>query len=200
MTHHPDYNNMVLPAIVSFALLGCQTIIFAQEGSAGTVYSVANTLAIGNSAFYDFGQFEATYVRQISALFIFRNPTGQLLTITALYPSCGCTAAIVTSKVALPVTLKPGESLHITVTIDSAHLTPGSIDKSISIYAANHTDPVATLHVTGTILPPVAFSSPTLDFGKVSQLQTCQLSLIYDDSLDADGSSVALVRDRKSVV
>ena len=148
---------------------------------------------------YDFGTLEATHVALISAPFNYRNTTDQPLTITQLRPSCGCPAALLVPKTNLPLTLKPGASLQITVNIDSSHLNPGSIDKSVSIYAANHADPVATLHVTGTILPPVAFSPSLLDLGSSAQQQTRPLSLIYDDSLDADGSSVALVSRDPSI-
>ena len=144
---------------------------------------------------YDFGTLEATHVAQISAPFSYRNATDKPLIITQLHPSCGCTVALLVPKANLPLTLKSGASLQITVNIDPSHLTPGSIDKSVSIYAANHADPIATLHVTGTILPPVTFSPSSLDFGHSASAQSAanSLSLVYDDSLEADGSSVAPV-------
>ena len=45
----------------------------------------------------------------------------------------------------------------------------------------------------------MAFSPSLLDLGSSAQQQTRPLSLIYDDSLDADGSSVALVSRDPSI-
>jgi len=150
---------------------------------------------------YSFGTREATRLAPISAPFTFRNTTTQPLTITELRPSCGCTAALLVPTVKLPLTLQSGASLQITVNIDSSHLTAGSIDKSVSIYAARHAGPIAILHVIGTILPPVAFSPSSLDFGNpaAAQLKSLSLSVVYDDSLSADGSSVSLVSSDPSI-
>jgi len=123
------------------------------------------------------------------------NNTSIRLTITELRPSCGCTSAILGAHAKLPLTLAPGTSVSVKVSIDTFHLTPGKIDKTVAVYAKGNDKPVAILEVTGTILPAVTFSKQVTDFGTLDAgaSPSLPLSVEYDRRLDTLDSHVELV-------
>jgi len=189
----------LLAATVTSALFFCPVVYAAsQKAPAHDGYTSAVS---PKTQSYDFGSLEATKVTVISVPFLYRNTAAHPLQITQLKSSCGCTAAALKGKARLPFTLAPGAALPVTVNIDSYHLTPGSIDKSVSIYAVGHASPVGVLRVTGTILAPVLFTPSSLDFGRLEsgKAASLSLSLAYDGGLDTNGEDIALVSPSSGV-
>ena len=189
----------LLAATISFAPFYC-SLAYASNQVAPVHVGNTSTASPKNQS-YDFGTLEATKITVISVPFLFRNTSTHPLRIAQLKSSCGCTAAALRGKAKLPFTLAPGAALPVTVNIDSYHLTPGSVDKSVSIYAAGRTNPVGVLRVTGTILAPVLFTPSSLDFGRLESGQAASLSLsvVYDHGLDTNSEDLALVSQSSDV-
>ncbi len=150
----------------------------------------------------DFGTLEAAHTTTISVPFTVCNTSTRALVINNVISSCGCAAAVLGSNAKIPVVLPSHASISIRVNIDSYHVTPGSVDKSVSIYAAGYKSPIAILHVTGTIIPPDIFSPLTLDFGPLAEGQpsSVKLTLNYPDSLTKSGTVALTSSDNRFTV
>lgn len=124
---------------------------------------------------YDFGSQSALASLPVVHTFRLHNGGAAPLTVTRLQASCGCTTAVLTGRVrasgqevaaALPVVLSPGETASVHISIDPAHLLPGTVSKDVWVYIQGQATPAATLEIDGTIVPAAAFSPATLDFSR----------------------------------
>lgn len=124
---------------------------------------------------YNFGSQSALVTLPVMHIFRLHNGGAAPLTMTRLQASCGCTTAVLTGQspadgrgvaAALPVVLAPGETASVHVSIDPAHLLPGTVSKDVWVYVQGQTAPAATLEIDGTIVPAAAFSPAALDFSR----------------------------------
>ncbi len=119
---------------------------------------------------YDFGDIKQG--EKVSHTFVLSNGGGDLLKISDVKASCGCTAAAPEKK-----ELAPGESTNLVVTFNSAGRM-GKQSKTIRIYSNDPENPELVLSFTGNVVsasqvsdgaPTIYFSETEHDFGKVNE-------------------------------
>lgn len=109
-----------------------------------------STLAIGAPTIYvaqpvyDFGSvFEGIAVAHT---FMIKNSGDEVLEISGVSASCGCTAAELASK-----SIAPGESVALDVLVNTTGFG-GTISKAITVYSNDPESPLLSLRVTGQVL------------------------------------------------
>lgn len=109
----------------------------------------------------DFGRMNQHETR--SAEVTLTNEGDEVLMITKVEPSCGCTVAELPRDV-----LKPGESMVLPVTFDSRSFS-GDQHKLISVYTNDPENPVLEIPIEATVLVPLMIDPPRkqLGFGRV---------------------------------
>ena len=119
---------------------------------------------------YDFGDIKQG--EKVSHDFVLSNSGGDLLTISNVSASCGCTAAKPEKN-----ELAPGESTNLTVSFNSSGRR-GKQNKTIRIFSNDPQNPEMVLTITGVVVLPgeSTGNSPTIyfpetqhDFGKVNE-------------------------------
>jgi hypothetical protein len=108
---------------------------------------------------YDFGQ--VYQGESVQHAFLFSNQGDEPLLVTKVRSSCGCTAALVSSR-----ELKPGESGEIQANFDSTRFQ-GKISKTIYLYTNDTTQPVAQLYIKGAVKEMVQITPKQINFGTV---------------------------------
>ncbi len=120
---------------------------------------------------YDFGTIPQGQL--VEHVFIIRNIGDKPLTIKAVRPSCGCTAAQVSAKV-----VNPGQSSRIKATFNSTNF-PGSIHKTIAVETDDPRQHMTTLSLTGVVIEEIVISPRQVNFGllKSGASKTVTISL-----------------------
>ena len=104
---------------------------------------------------YDFGSVVEGVA--VSHTFILKNTGDDVLEISGVSVTCGCTAAdLATDSVA------PGESVDLSVLVDTAGFS-GTISKSIVVYSNDPDTPILYLRVTGKLLEAEPHQIPASD-------------------------------------
>jgi len=129
-----------------------------------------------NNADYDFG--EVFQGDKVTYTYTFSNNGDSPLLIDRVKSSCGCTAALLSSK-----TLAPGEEGTIKATFDSTRFR-GSIKKTIFIYSNLAETSPTKLSLSGIVKLIVEFTPLNLDFGKVKEGEEKQLRLTLKNAGD----------------
>lgn len=171
---------MILQIAISFCLF--TTLTFAQL--------MQPKLILQQSSF-DFGDIKQG--EKVSHTFVLSNGGGDLLTITDVKASCGCTAANPEDR-----ELAPGQSTNLVVTFNSAGRM-GKQSKTVRIYSNDPENPEMLLSISGNVVSPTASTgAPTIyfaetqhDFGKVNEGDKVN----YTFSFANKGSSVLTVKD-----
>ena len=119
----------------------------------------AITLTASNAGGYNFGTRSLPAPGLAQAEFELRNTADYPLTVDRLQPTCHCTTGVVMvglevldASHPIPI-LPPGASLKVRVTVILAGHAPGPLRKSVLIFVTGHSDPVARLDISGTLLP-----------------------------------------------
>ena len=119
---------------------------------------------------FDFGDIKQG--DKVTHTFVLSNGGGDLLKITNVKASCGCTAAAPEKD-----ELAPGESTNLNVTFNSAGRR-GKQSKTVRIYSNDPENPEMLLSVTGNVVlstatdgkvPTIYFTETQHDFGKVNE-------------------------------
>ena len=119
---------------------------------------------------YDFGDIKQG--EKVSHDFVLSNSGGDLLTISNVSASCGCTAAKPEKN-----ELAPGESTNLTVSFNSSGRR-GKQNKTIRIFSNDPQNPEMVLTITGVVVlpgegtgnsPTIYFPETQHDFGKVNE-------------------------------
>ena len=112
------------------------------------------------SARFDFGRIGPEHPAVHT--FRLRNGGAAPLTVYNFHSSCGCTSAVLGQAARLPVTVAPGRSLAVRVTLSTADLSPGFVDKTVWVEAYAPSGPVPTvqLEIVGTFGTPAAAEPP----------------------------------------
>ena len=129
--------------------------------------------------------------------FVVSNSGGDLLKISNVTASCGCTAAVPQKK-----ELAPGESTNIKVSFNSTG-RQGRQNKTIRIYSNDPQNPEVVLTFTGSVVlpgdvinnPPVIFFFETEhDFGQVNEGDTVTYTFRFVNK----GDSPLTIKDIKT--
>jgi hypothetical protein len=144
---------------------------------------------------YDFGTVKQGEVATHD--FVLSNSGGDLLKISNVTASCGCTAAAPEKK-----ELAPGESTNLKVSFNSAG-RQGKQNKTIRIYSNDPQNPEMVLTFTGTVVlpdantnnPPVIYFPETdHDFGQVNEGDTVTYTFRFVNK----GNSTLTIKDIKT--
>ncbi|WP_432821416.1 DUF1573 domain-containing protein [Trichloromonas sp.] len=132
--------------VVLLALLGCLTALPAlAEGPKMAV----------EKADFDFGQiFQG---EKVEHTFRFQNAGDEPLVIDRVRSSCGCTAALLSTKI-----IAAGDVAELKATFDSARFS-GAVVKTIYLYSNDPVQQVTELHMRGTVKQEIVMSPSRLD-------------------------------------
>ena len=141
-----------------------------------------------------FGTLNPLDTPKIQAVFHLKNETDKPILLERLQPSCHCTHAQAIPPQAGALTVAPGETLALYVSVDLAGHPAGSLEKSVSVYVPGQTQPAAVLIMKATLTPLVALSPPLLDFGTVpaGKAKPLTLTVTVDPRLAPRGVLPAL--------
>jgi hypothetical protein len=151
-------------------------------------------LAIQQTSF-NFGDIKQGDI--VSHDFILSNSGGDLLKISNVTASCGCTAAVPEKK-----ELAPGESTNLTVKFNSSRRL-GRQQKTIRVYSNDPQNPEMLLTITGVVVLPdqqsggaavIYFPETQHDFGKVKEGDKVDYTFRFINK----GGSVLEIKDIKT--
>lgn len=108
---------------------------------------------------YDFG--EIYRGNRAEHIFTFTNKGKSELNIEKVRSSCGCTAAIISSK-----KIAPNESGEIKVTFNSGSYN-GKVSKNVTVYSDDPDTPTYKVSISGTVVEEVSAKPERVDFSKV---------------------------------
>ena len=166
-------------------------VIFTSVISAQLV----NPKLIIQQSEYDFGDIKQG--EKVSHVFVLTNTGGDLLTITNVRPSCGCTAALPEKN-----KLAPGESTNLKVTFNSSGRS-GKQKKLVTITSNDPENPkqiitikavVIKPNVESAVYPVIKFSETQHDFGKVKEGKLVKYSFSFKNI----GKSILKITDIKT--
>ncbi len=104
---------------------------------------------------YDFGQiFQG---EKVEHTFRFQNSGDEPLIIDRVRSSCGCTAALLSTKI-----IAAGDVAELKTTFDSARFS-GAVVKTIYLYSNDPVQQVTELHLRGTVKQEIVMSPSRLD-------------------------------------
>jgi hypothetical protein len=144
---------------------------------------------------HDFGNIKQG--EMVSHTFVVTNGGGDLLTITNVRASCGCTAAKPDKN-----ELIPGESTNIKVSFNSAG-RQGRQNKTVKIFSNDPENPEVSLTIKGTVVlsdnvtensPVIHFQETQHNFGKVNEGSIVEFTFIFRNA----GGSTLNVKDVKT--
>jgi len=116
---------------------------------------------------FDFGRINTSVTSRLEHTFTVRNDASRPLMITRLQPSCGCTSAVLAGTGHLPVVLQPGQQVPVLVSINLEPQLSGSIRKTVSVFVAGQSAPVAFLEMEATLNTLTVEAVPRdLNFGR----------------------------------
>lgn len=102
---------------------------------------------------YDFGAVQAGGV-PVMHTFRITDTRKTPITLGQITTACRCTSASVDgSNAMLPLTLKPGQSISVHVSVDTRLLAPGQADKYVYLRLQGESLPAYTLEMTGIMRP-----------------------------------------------
>ncbi len=109
------------------------------------------TVAPPDTAHYDFGTRTCGDPSPLTHTFRLRNGGAGPVTLLRVPTSCHCTEAMPEGGKSLPLTLAPGATLPLVVTVNPARFGPGPVSKTVWVYMRDGSTPALTLEVTGTL-------------------------------------------------
>jgi len=137
---------MKLKAVLLLALLGCLTVLPAWAESPKIDVEQTD---------FDFGQiFQGEIVEHT---FRFQNAGDEPLIIDRVRSSCGCTAALLSTKI-----IAAGDVAELKATFDSTRFN-GAVVKTIYLYSNDPLQKVTELHLRGTVKQEIVMSPSRLD-------------------------------------
>jgi len=144
---------------------------------------------------HDFGDIKQG--EKVNHVFVLTNSGGDLLTITNVRASCGCTAALPEKN-----DLAPGESTNLNVTFNSAGRS-GKQKKLIRIESNDPENPQVIVTIKGNVVlsdtesstyPVLHFGQTKYNFGKVNEGKVVE----YTFSFENTGKSTLKIKDIKT--
>jgi len=120
--------------------------------------------------FFDFGKIEQQ--KTVSHIFKFKNTGTSDLIIDNLKSTCGCTAALVTSKV-----IPPGASGEIKVTFSSKNFQ-GEVKRSVYVFSNDPQNSKYTLNIKAYVRAFLEAKPKYIDFGNFKKGESVSKSLV----------------------
>ena len=178
-------------AVIISALSACPVIAHAAEGSP----------RIGvDSSVFDFGAIAQG--SPVEHLFTINNTGTDPLKIERLNPSCGCTAASLSTQ-----TIDPGNSATIRTVFDTTGFQGYKV-KTVRVYSNDPQQPSIVLTLKGSVIPDVVVDPPRVFFGNVKKGSADSITVTVAGSeqntvkildVDSRSSDIALkVEDTKT--
>ena len=109
---------------------------------------------------YDFG--EVVQGDKVDYTFRFRNSGDELLVIESVHSSCGCTAALLSSK-----QIAPGDMGEIKTTFDSSNFR-NAIHKTITMTTNDPESATVKFQIKGQVKEELALDPARVSFGKLA--------------------------------
>ncbi|MFN5061256.1 MAG: DUF1573 domain-containing protein [Pseudomonadota bacterium] len=159
-------------------LIGAATLFSCVVGRAAAETGPIAKLA---EAEYDFGRVMQGH--KVVHEFAIQNQGDADLLLQRISPSCGCTAAAVSSS-----TVKPGGSEKIRVTFDTSGMYGGKT-KTVHVQTNDRQNPEVTLKLRGAVVRGMNASPERIMFGEVSQgaseaMRTQEITLSPVEGMD----------------
>ncbi len=143
--YNQSMKHFAVPVIVPSVLL-------LLSGLALRANSPARLMVVSpDTAHYDFGMRECGDSSPLTHTFRLRNSGTLPVTVVRVPTSCHCTEAVPEGGKTLPLTLTPGATLPLVVTVDPNRFGPGPVSKTVWVYVRGEAAPNLTLEVTGTL-------------------------------------------------
>lgn len=127
---------------------------------------------------YNFGS--VPQGEKVQHSFTFSNAGDAPLIVQKVRSSCGCTAALVTSR-----NLGPGESGELKTSFDSARFR-GEVSKTVYLYTNDPLAPVMQLVIKGQVRELFALTPRQVQFGRVAPGQTVEASVTLTNNTGED--------------
>jgi len=167
--------------------------VFFLISSMGFAQLMQPKLVLQQNSF-DFGDIKQG--ETVSHTFVLTNSGGDLLKITNVQASCGCTAAVPEKS-----ELAPGESTNLPVKFNSTG-RQGLQKKTVKISTNDPTSPEMTVTISGNVVageqsvavPTIYFPETQHDFGKVSEGEKVNYTFRFVNK----GTSELIIKDVKS--
>jgi hypothetical protein len=170
----------------------------APATSPAPVVTISPTPADSASVRYDFGNVGMAAGNTLQRAYTIKNGGSAPVIIQGITTSCGCTRASLDDHglsgrgptvTGGPVTLAPGQSAQLSITVNVSELHPGPIRKTITVSGASDASPLATIDLFATLVPAIAFSPQTIDFGpaEAGVAHTATLTATVDPKLLSRG-------------
>lgn len=167
--------------------------VFFLFYSIGFAQLMQPKLVLQQSSF-DFGDIKQGEI--VSHTFVLTNSGGDLLKITNVQASCGCTAAVPEKS-----ELAPGESTNLPVKFNSTGRM-GIQKKTVKIFTNDPQSPEMTITIAGNVVtgeqsgsvPTIYFPETQHDFGKVSEGEKVDYTFRFVNK----GTSELIIKDVKS--
>jgi hypothetical protein len=117
---------------------------------------------------FDFGEFDPLDKPKLEHTFTLRNDNAVPIEIAKIHTSCGCTSAVVEGSAPnkYPVTVAPGQTIHIHTTVDMGHVDDGPFSKSVFITLAGHDSPSHKLDLWGNRMGALVLDPQDVDFSQ----------------------------------
>lgn len=135
----------------------CLFVLFLLFASLSSVWAAPQIVA--EDLKYDFG--EILQGEQVEYVFRFRNGGDEVLQISNVRSSCGCTAALLSAT-----RIAPGDMGELRTTFDSTRFK-GGIHKTITIDTNDPQRQQVSFAVTGNVKAELLLQPERINFGKV---------------------------------
>ncbi|MEW5801130.1 MAG: DUF1573 domain-containing protein [bacterium] len=142
----------LLMSLFILAVLSLSYILYPAYALAGPQITFPETS-------FDFGEIYQN--KKVNHIFSFKNIGDQVLNINGVKTSCGCTAAVLSSK-----TINPGESGQIEITFNSAYRKDKQ-KKVIYVHSDDQAHPVSQLTIEAMVRVDLEASPPNAYFRQV---------------------------------
>jgi len=122
---------------------------------------------------HDFG--EIIQGDKITETFRFRNAGDKVLEISRLRSSCGCTAALLTSR-----RLEPGAMGELTLTFNSSGFK-GSVQKRVTFSTNDPAHPSVGFVLKGKVTPELTLTPSRINWGVVTRTEPLQSKVVLSN-------------------
>jgi hypothetical protein len=201
-------------ALVIVAACACLLSIDVNAGFGATAQLPPSTLTIIDTAAnlsipvdqrgeadFSFGPCYESRTQQLQHAFQLKNANQTPIIIAQIQPTCGCTSVVLGEHNDLPITLQPGESIELRISIDVSHLPEGAFSKQIFINAPHQPAPLAILTLTGELKSGVSFNATAINFGRTiyGESPTQPVTITVDPELAVKTKDLKIVSSTSDV-
>jgi hypothetical protein len=136
---------------VILLLLLCAFRASAAPPALSVVPSAGTVLVSSKAAFWQFAPRSLSDEKPLTHTFLLHNDTKTTLTIERVAVSCDCVQALISESKTLPVTVSPGQTVPVQVSLSPRRLAAGPVSKSTWIYLHGADNAGVRLEMRGTV-------------------------------------------------